>query len=504
MMCIKTHKTNYIYLVLDSVLYSEMETVKDVNLDEPTAAETNNDNKPVAENENNVKFDRADSTETSESPNSPSSVASSASSAQIETTTDAVDESVKSLIVASKNEKSMDLTKMASGKYVYFTTNLLILESILSYMYHTIENVIPVNHDGEIQFNVRRTAHKYDPSDVGYARIGFGTYKYNFEGHVFLIENKEENKIVGTHDAPEKYSCMLIHTTSCIIFDKFIKIALNYNKDNDVDEEKLHIYVMNKYGEWMRYNTIPSRTLSTVYFDEKIKKRFRNDIADFLSKEKDYQEFGIPYKKNYLLTGIPGSGKTSLIKALCKEIGYHLCIFSINHDIDNHTALQAFRDTPPKAVLLIEDIDCLFEKRTGTQENKSFTFSNLINLLDGVLFRQGLITFITTNHPENMDHALLRQGRVDMIIHMNYPKKVDIKQLFHDMMKKTYTTVVEMDKQFDLFYPHIQKKSITMAGIVGFLFRYKNEWSDNINELLDADRFIKEVTKNVEDSKLYA
>ena len=43
-----------------------------------------------------------------------------------------------------------------------------------------------------------------------------------------------------------------------------------------------------------------------------------------------------------------------------------------------------------------------------------------------------------------------------------------------------------------------------MAGIVGFLFRYKNEWSDNINELLDADRFIKEVTKNVEDSKLYA
>ena len=455
-----------------------------------------------------IKFDRADSTETSESPNSPSSVASSASSSvALSTTTDELitsNKDVKSLIVASKNEKSMDLTKMAIGKYVYFTTNNLILEAVLSYMYHTIENVITVNHDGEIQFTLRRTIHKYDPTDVGYARMGFGTYKYNFEGHVFLIEYKEENKIVGTHDAPEKYNCMRIHTSSCILFDKFFKIALNYNQDNDVDDEKLHIYVMNKYGEWIRYNTIPSRTLSTVYFDEKIKKKFRADIADFMSKEKDYQEFGIPYKKNYLLTGIPGSGKTSLIKALCREMGYHLCIFSINHDIDNHTALQAFRDTPPKAVLLIEDIDCLFEKRTGTQENKSFTFSNLINLLDGVLFRQGLITFITTNHPENMDHALLRQGRIDMIIHMNYPKKTDIKQLFHDMMKKSYETVEEIDTQFDLFYPQIQNKTITMAGIVGFLFRYKKEWSDNINELLDTDRFIKEVTKNVEDSKLYA
>lgn len=452
-----------------------------------------------------INFDRAESVEvTTESPNSTSSVVSSASAVPSELTSVLEDEPVKSLIAASKNEKSMDLTKMPDGKYVYFATHLAILESILSYMYHTIENVITVNHDGEIQFSVKRTIHKYDLTDVGYARMGFGTYKYNFEGHVFLIEYKEENKVVGTHDAAEKYHCLRIYTSSCIIFDKFLKIALNYNDDSTVDEEKLHIYVMNKYGEWIRYNTIPSRTLSTVYFDEKIKKKFRNDIADFMSKENEYQEFGIPYKKNYLLTGIPGSGKTSLIKALCKEIGYHLCIFSINHDIDNHTALQAFRDTPPKAVLLIEDIDCLFEKRTGTQENKSFTFSNLINLLDGVLFRQGLITFITTNHPENMDHALLRQGRIDMIIHMNYPKKTDIKQLFHDMMKKSYKTVEEIDTQFDLFYPQIQNKTITMAGIVGFLFRYKKEWSDNINELLDTDRFIKEVTKNVEDSKLYA
>jgi hypothetical protein len=65
-------------------------------------------------------------------------------------------------------------------------------------------------------------------------------------------------------------------------------------------------------------------------------------------------------------------------------------------------------------------------------------------------------------------------------------------------------TAEEIDREFDKFYEHIYNKKITMAGIVGFLFRYRRAWSENINELLDADKFIKEVTRNVEDSKLYA
>lgn len=442
------------------------------------------------------------------SPDSPalsvSSVASVASAAcecnhsntEVITTTEAVTEP----------ENAFKPSKMADGKYVFFIEGAMLIGKILSYMYNTIEKVSVVHPENKIEFSVKRSTHKYDPKDYGYAQLSFGTYKYTFEGQQFIVEYTEDNTIVGTHDAPEKYRCLRVYTSSCILFDNFIKLASNYNDDLEVDETKLHIYIANKYGDWIRYNKIPSRKLKTIYFDEKIKHKFRDDITNFLSKEKEkeYEEFGIPYKKNYLLTGIPGSGKTSLIKALCKEIGYHLCIFSINHDVDNHTALCAFRDIPPKSILLIEDIDCLFEKRTGTQENKHFTFSNLINLLDGVLSRQGLVTFITTNHPENMDHALLRQGRIDMIIHMNYPKKVDIRNLFHDILRKSYPVLTELDANFDAFYAHIHKKTITMAGIVAFLFRYKKEWSANIGELLDTDKFIKEVTRNMEESKLYA
>ena len=47
-----------------------------------------------------------------------------------------------------------------------------------------------------------------------------------------------------------------------------------------------------------------------------------------------------------------------------------------------------------------------------------------------------------------MDHALLRQGRVDLIVHMNYPRKIDIKNLFRDIMVKSCLSVDEIDKEF--------------------------------------------------------
>jgi len=416
----------------------------------------------------------------------------------------------------------IDLKKMTVGQYEYYTENSSIINQMLLYVYHTINNLVYLaSHSDDTPrerptpIKLRRRPYKYDKDDYCYAQMGYGEYKYTYTVPAtkaeaartteFKISYRQENKTVGTHDGAEKFESMTILTDSPELFHHFYRESDNFLENNEQDESKLHVFVMSKYGEWMRYNKIPSRTLDTVYFDDKLKQKFRNDIKEFLKKEKEYDEFGIPYKKNYLLTGIPGSGKTSIIKAMCREIGYSLCIFSINHDVDNNTALAAFRDIPPKSVLLFEDIDCLFEKRTSSTENKSqFTFSHLLNLLDGVFSRKGLISFITTNHPENLDHALLRQGRTDMIIHMNYPKKVDVKHLFRDMMRKEELTSEEIDRDFDKFYEHIQKKTITMAGLVGFLFRYRRAWSENINELLDADKFIKEVTRNVEDSKLYA
>ena len=69
---------------------------------------------------------------------------------------------------------------------------------------------------------------------------------------------------------------------------------------------------------------------------------------------------------------------------------------------------------PKNSILLLEDIDSLFVERKANDSNKSLvSFSGILNVLDGMGRKSGLITFMTTNYKENLDKALIRPSRVD-------------------------------------------------------------------------------------------
>jgi hypothetical protein len=347
----------------------------------------------------------------------------------------------------------------------------------------------------------------YDPLNSLFMSIGCGEYDFIFtdannEMHAFEIDFREEKNPRPTNcDGMSYFRRLLVRTPTPDSFVEFYKLASEIDNTSD---QKLRISVTNKYSEWTTYSRIPVRRLNTVYMDERVKQRVLEDINAFLSSEAEYDAFGIPYKKTYLLTGVPGSGKTSLIKALCNEIHYNLGIMSISRDMDNATIQNSFRNIDPKTVLLLEDIDCLFEKRTSV-ETPSFTFSNLINILDGVLFKHGLIVFITTNHPEKLDPALLRQGRTDLIVELNYPSKTEIEKLFRDMLGvKHYSTTQATTDAFKAFYAAIKDKQLPMSAIVNFLFRHRDAHMEHLKELLDGDTFIKRVTGQETSTKLYA
>ena len=346
----------------------------------------------------------------------------------------------------------------------------------------------------------------YDPLNALFMSIGCGEYDYVFtdaknEKHSFDIDYREEGKGKPTScDGITYFRRLLVRTSTTAAFVEFYKLASEIDNTSD---EKLRISVTNKYSEWNTYSRIPVRRLNTVYMDERVKQRIMDDVTDFLNSEAEYDAFGIPYKKTYLLTGVPGSGKTSLIKALCNEIHYNLGIMSMSRDMDNATVQGSFRNIDPKTVLLLEDIDCLFEKRTSV-ETQAFTFSNLLNILDGVLFKHGLIVFITTNHPDKLDPALLRQGRTDLIVELNYPSKTEIEKLFRDMLgSKYYSTSEATADAFKTFYAVIKDKQLPMSAIVNFLFRHRDKHMDNLKELLDGDTFIKRVTGEETSTKLY-
>jgi hypothetical protein len=402
---------------------------------------------------------------------------------------------------------------------------------VLAYLYrHADELKTRSNHDMPVRmetheyFNMRAhdaaksalsnnpdaaalTSHMlHDPLNALFMSIGCGDYDYVFTGadnqkHSFEIEYREEGKTRPTScDGITYFRRLLVRTPTPASFVEFYKLASEIDNTSD---EKLRISVTNKYSEWNTYSRIPVRRLNTVYMDERVKERIMEDVTEFLKSELEYDAFGIPYKKTYLLTGVPGSGKTSLIKALCNEIHYNLGIMSMSRDMDNATVQGSFRNIDPKTVLLLEDIDCLFEKRTSV-ETQSFTFSNLLNILDGVLFKHGLIVFITTNHPEKLDPALLRQGRTDLIVELNYPSKTEIEKLFRDMLGiKYYSTSEATADAFKTFYAVIKDKQLPMSAIVNFLFRHRDKHMNNLKELLDGDTFIKRVTGEETSTKLY-
>src|SRR5690606_38276676 len=86
---------------------------------------------------------------------------------------------------------------------------------------------------------------------------------------------------------------------------------------------------------------------------------------------------------------------------------------------------------PPRCVVVIEDVDRAFHARERTEDaNKNLTFSGLLNAIDGISAKEGRILVLTTNHPEVLDPALVRPGRVDRKFEVGYCRPTEAAALY--------------------------------------------------------------------------
>lgn len=161
------------------------------------------------------------------------------------------------------------------------------------------------------------------------------------------------------------------------------------------------------------------RSLESVVLGTGIKERIVTDVKDFLTSGQWYRDRGIPYRRGYLLHGPPGSGKSSFIYALAGELEYNICVLNLSErGLTDDRLNHLLSNIPDRSIMLLEDIDAAFSGREQSSEGgysrSNVTFSGLLNALDGVASAEERIIFMTTNHEERLDHALIRPGRVDM------------------------------------------------------------------------------------------
>jgi chaperone BCS1 len=234
-------------------------------------------------------------------------------------------------------------------------------------------------------------------------------------------------------------------------------------------EERVNIYVPHAYhAEWSSGMKRKPRPIESVILKGNMMEELVGDIEQFLASEQWYVERGIPYRRGYMLYGPPGSGKSSTVFALASHLKLDIAILNLNESrLTDNDLRVALATVPAKTVVLIEDIDCVFTKRKeGKEKDNKITFSGLLNAIDGVAASEGRILFMTTNHLDTLDEALIRPGRCDL-------------KLFID--NADYTQAIRL---FDRFFPDAPAalshdfasvaQGASMAALQGHLTKYCN------------------------------
>lgn len=298
-----------------------------------------------------------------------------------------------------------------------------------------------------------------------------GEHEIIFLGEKITIFSNSYFQPLAKYDSIDFYKRVIICSNSNFkILETFIKNAKLFCDTGNTDN--VICYIMT-HGVWRKLSTQNKRDLDTIYLDDSIKKDICDDFERFFNSEERYNKLGIPYKRNYLFEGIPGTGKSSLILSLASKYEMNIGIISLNKELDDYSFMKSISNIPKDTILVLEDIDGLFDY----DKQNSLTFSGVLNTLDGLGRQDKLITIMTTNHLNKLNKSLKRAGRIDYKIHFDYCNSNQIRLL----MNKFFDKEEKVNTDIELFIKNIDKMKITPSVLQYFLQTIMNDTKFDIN-----------------------
>lgn len=251
-------------------------------------------------------------------------------------------------------------------------------------------------------------------------------------------------------------------------------------------------------GDWWDKHIVRKGCFEPILQDNKYE-YLGKSITRFVSNEEWYKDKGINYKFGCLLYGPPGNGKTSAILSIAQKFEKDLYIMNLSDEkLTEKEFLGLLSKVPKNAFLCIEDIDAIgtsksrsgpkkakikridendelsgirFEGISGDGTESNISLSTMLNAFDGLYTPHGLIFFMTTNHIEHLDPALIRQGRVDLKLELENASKEQADALYNKYF----------NSQNEIFTKWAIGKS--MSTVHGKLIEFKDDYDGLIQEI---------------------
>lgn len=247
--------------------------------------------------------------------------------------------------------------------------------------------------------------------------LGFGNHYFMHDFRAFKL-NRTILSSNGGNKAKEEISI-----TTYGFKQKSLIEFIKKTKPKTVIKRKVFTWDDN---EWNFYQELNNRRLETILLKKGQKERIVKFIQEFQDERDWYIDNDIAYKTGIIFDGPPGTGKTSLVKAIAGHLKKDLCVLSCD-GLYGSKFTKAINSLPKESILLLEDFDSIgatkdrkiLDEQGGIPMMET-SLSELLNGIDGIFNSDGRIIIATTNRLETLDKALVRKGRFDLTETLGY------------------------------------------------------------------------------------
>lgn len=420
-------------------------------------------------------------------------------------------------------------------------------KAILNYIITNIDNIKSI-------YQIKETYSNFESGEIGEGRrkkfdifMVFQNNNFKIAENIFIKAQTEEEETQNEKDkVSSKIDKITIKIYSYVYsigyLIKFVDdITEKYlNSIKEFRSNKRFIYFLekikndnedSKYGCWREDLFETSKTFNNIFFDGK--KELIEKIDFFIKNREWYYEKGIPYSLGIGLSGPPGTGKTSFIKALAKYTNRHVIQISLKliktkQQLEHFFFENTYNENNEKnsitfdnKIIVFEDIDCIgdiiLERKNKKQRNINFkkninidqviqticdnnnnnnnistigpnnfkdnpiTLDDILNLWDGIRETPGRILVITSNYYEKLDDALIRPGRIDITHNFSNASHNTISEVFKHLFGKD----IDNNK-----LKKIKEYLYSPAELVNIYVSNKTE-EDFVNRLIENKTIIK-------------